>query len=96
MSETDGPGNVLFVVMDTVRKSHLSVYGDDRPTTPNLADFADEARVFEQAVAPAPWTLPVHASLFTGLYPTQHGATQEDPYLDGATTLAESLSAADY
>ena len=96
MSETDGPGNVLFVVMDTVRKSHLSVYGYDRPTTPNLEAFADDARVFEQAVAPAPWTLPVHASLFTGLYPTQHGATQETPYLDGATTLAESLSAADY
>jgi len=96
MSETDGPGNVLFVVMDTVRKSHLSVYGYDRPTTPNLEDFADDARVFEQAVAPAPWTLPVHASLFTGLYPTQHGATQENPYLESATTLAESLSAADY
>ena len=96
MSDTDGPGNVLFVVMDTVRKSHLSVYGYDRPTTPNLEDFADDARVFEQAVAPAPWTLPVHASMFTGLYPTQHGATQENPYLEDATTLAESLSAADY
>jgi len=98
--ETDGPGtdpgNVLFVVMDTVRKSHCSVYGYDRPTTPSLEAFAEEATVFEEAVAPAPWTLPVHASLFTGLYPTQHGATQENPYLDDATTLAESLSAAGY
>ena len=98
--ETDGPGtdpgNVLFVVMDTVRKSHCSVYGYDRPTTPSLEAFAEEATVFEEAVAPAPWTLPVHASLFTGLYPTQHGATQENPYLEGATTLAESLSAAGY
>jgi len=96
MSQSDGPANVLFVVTDTVRKSHLSVYGYDRPTTPNLADFAEDATVFEEAVAPAPWTLPVHASLFTGLYPTQHGATQENPYLEGATTLAESLSAAGY
>jgi len=96
MSDTDGPSNVLFVVMDTVRKSHLSVYGYDEPTTPNLETFAEEATVFEQAVAPAPWTLPVHASLFTGLYPSQHGATQENPYLEGATTLAESLSAVDY
>ena len=94
MSETDGPSNVLFVVMDTVRKSHLSVYGYDRPTTPTLEAFAEEATVFEEAVAPAPWTLPVHASMFTGLYPSQHGATQESPYLEGATTLAESLSAA--
>jgi len=90
-----GP-NVLFVVLDTVRKDHLTVYGHDRPTTPTLAEFADEARVYEQAVAPAPWTLPVHASLFTGRYPSEHGATQEDPYLEGSTTLAESLSAAGY
>ena len=96
MSDTDGPANVLFVVMDTVRKRNLSVYGYDRPTTPNLEEFADEATVFEEAVAPAPWTLPVHASLFTGLYPSQHGATQENPYLEGATTLAESLSADGY
>jgi arylsulfatase A-like enzyme len=92
----DSPGNVLFVVLDTVRKDRLTPYGYDRPTAPNLAEFAEEATVFEQAVAPAPWTLPVHASLFTGLYPSQHGADQENPYLEGATTLAETLSAAGY
>ena len=88
--------NVLFVVLDTVRKDHLTVYGHDRPTSPTLASLAEEARVYEQAVTPAPWTLPVHASLFTGLYPSQHGATQENPYLEGATTLAATLSAAGY
>jgi len=93
---SDAPGNVLFVVMDTVRADHLTPYGYDRPTTPGLADFASEATVFEEAVAPAPWTLPVHASLFTGLYPSQHGADQENPYLEGATTLAGTLSAAGY
>jgi len=93
---SDAPGNVLFVVMDTVRADHLTPYGYDRETTPGLADFATEATVFEEAVAPAPWTLPVHASLFTGLYPSQHGADQENPYLEGATTLAETLSAAGY
>ena len=90
------PTNVLFVVMDTVRKDHLTPYGYDRPTTPGLERFAAEATVFEQAVAPAPWTLPVHASLFTGMYPSQHGADQENPYLDGATTLAETLSREGY
>jgi arylsulfatase A-like enzyme len=92
----DAPSNVLFVVLDTVRKDHLTPYGYDRPTTPGLEAFAAEAAVFEQAVAPAPWTLPVHASLFTGRYPSQHGADQENPYLEGATTLAETLSAAGY
>ncbi|WP_226022681.1 sulfatase [Halomicrobium salinisoli] len=95
MTDADG-ANVLFVVLDTVRKDHLSVYGYDEPTTPHLAEFAEEAAVYDQAVAPAPWTLPVHASLFTGLYPSEHEATQENPYLEGATTLAESLSAAGY
>ena len=93
---TESPENVLFVVMDTVRKDRLTPYGYDRPTTPNLAAFAEEATVFEQAVAPAPWTLPVHASLFTGMYPSRHGADQENPYLEGATTLAETLSTAGY
>jgi len=93
---TESPENVLFVVMDTVRKDRLTPYGYDHPTTPNLAAFAEEATVFEQAVAPAPWTLPVHASLFTGMYPSQHGADQENPYLEGVTTLAETLSAAGY
>ena len=95
MTDTDGD-NILFVVLDTVRKDRLTVYDDERETTPHLAEFATEAAVFDGAVAPAPWTLPVHASMFTGLYPSEHEATQEDPYLAGATTLAESLSAAGY
>ncbi|WP_323674296.1 sulfatase-like hydrolase/transferase [Halorubellus sp. PRR65] len=92
MDRTETGRNVLFVVLDTVRKDHLSVYDYDRPTTPALEDFADEAAVYEQAVSPAPWTLPVHASMFTGLYPSEHGASQENPYLEDATTLAQSLS----
>ncbi|MFB6092951.1 MAG: sulfatase [Haloquadratum sp.] len=93
---TGSPENVLFVVMDTVRKDRLTPYGCERPTTPTLGAFAEEATVFEQAVAPAPWTLPVHASLFTGMYPSEHGADQENPYLEGATTLAETLADAGY
>ena len=90
MSDTPAR-NVLFVVMDTVRKDHLSCYGYERETTPGLDAFAEEAAVFEQAVAPAPWTLPSHASMFTGRYPGEHNATQENPYLEGHPTLAESL-----
>ena len=89
--------NVLFVVMDTVRKDHLTPYGYDRPTTPGLERFAQEARVYDNAVAQAPWTLPSHASMFTGLYPSEHAATQEDPYLaEEIHTLAESVAAAGY
>ncbi|ERH12632.1 MAG: arylsulfatase A related enzyme [halophilic archaeon J07HB67] len=92
------PDNVLFVVLDTVRKDRLGPYGYEPDTTPGLDAFAagEDVTVFEEAVAPAPWTLPVHASLFTGMYPSGHGADQENPYLEGATTLAESLSRAGY
>ena len=90
----DGPDNVLFVVLDTVRKDRLTPYGCDRETTPQLDAFAEEAAVFDEAVAPAPWTLPVHASMFTGEYPSEHGADQQTPYLEETTTLAQSLSAA--
>ena len=96
MAPTDGR-NVLFVVLDTVRKDHLTPYGYDRPTTPVLERFADEALVYEEAIAQAPWTLPAHASMFTGRYPSEHGATQESPYLpEGVGTLAEALSASGY
>ncbi|MGM0398155.1 MAG: sulfatase [Halobacteriota archaeon] len=90
------PDNVLFVVLDTVRKDRLGPYGYERGTTPSLSAFAEEATVFDAAVAPAPWTLPVHASMFTGLYPSQHGADQESPYLEGTQTLATTLSQAGY
>ncbi len=91
------PRNVLLVVLDTVRKDHLTPYGYDEPTTPVLESFADEAVVYEQAVAQAPWTLPVHASLFTGTYPSEHGATQESPYLpEGIGTLPAAVSAMGY
>jgi arylsulfatase A-like enzyme len=94
---TAAADNVLFVVLDTVRKDHLTPYGYEQPTTPALEAFAAEATVYEQAVAPAPWTLPVHASMFTGLYPSQHGASQEQPYLDESVgTLAEAMRAGGY
>ncbi len=79
--------------MDTVRRDRLSVYGYDKEVSPSLNQLSEEALVFDHAVSPAPWTLPVHASLFTGLYPSEHGANQERPYLEKkSTTLATSLS----
>lgn len=95
MENTSG-SNVLFVVLDTVRKDRLGPYGYERETTPELSRFAQEATVFDSAVAPAPWTLPVHASLFTGRYPSQHGADQGSPYLDETPTLASILSETGY
>jgi arylsulfatase A-like enzyme len=66
--------NLLLVVLDTMRADHLGVYGYPRPTSPWLDGFAKRAIVFETAISPSTWTLPAHATLFTGLFPRTHGA----------------------
>lgn len=70
--------NLLMIVLDTVRADHLGLYGYGRPTSPFLDRFVERATVFERAVAAANWTLPSHASLFTGLYAESHGADMVD------------------
>jgi uncharacterized sulfatase len=89
--------HILFIVLDTQRRDHLSVYGYARETAPALERFAQQATVFERAVAPAQWTIPAHASMFTGLYPSTHQVTQGYSQLSGMhPTLAEILQMADY
>ncbi len=84
--------HVVLIVMDTTAASHLSLHGYPRPTSSHLERIAAEATVFRRAFSSAPWTLPSHASLFTGLYPLQHGAGFEHPHLNqGTLTLAEIL-----
>ncbi|MGH2537780.1 MAG: sulfatase [Candidatus Promineifilaceae bacterium] len=94
--------DILFIVLDTQRADRLGCYGaagDPRPRslTPNLDAFAAQGATFEQAVAPAQWTIPSHASMFTGLYPTAHQVTQSSQSLshDGPH-LVEALCAAGY
>ena len=88
--------NVVFVLLDTVRADHVSALGYDRETTPNFDSFAEEATLYTDAIAQAPWSIPSHASLFTGKYPTDHGATITSPVLAGEQTLAELCSEAGY
>ena len=66
--------NIILMVLDTVGAKHLSLYGYQRTTTPNLEKIAQESILYSRCFAPACWTVPSHASLFTGLYPSQHGA----------------------
>jgi arylsulfatase A-like enzyme len=82
--------NVLLVSLDTTRADHLSVYGYARPTSPNLDALAREAVVYERAYSTTSWTLPAHASLFTGKYPSSHGV-RHDP--EGALVLADAIGA---
>jgi arylsulfatase A-like enzyme len=73
--ETESPlkPNVVLVVIDTLRADHLPFYGYGRNTAPFLARLAKQSILFERAYATSSWTAPSTASLFTSLYPFQHG-----------------------
>lgn len=64
---------VILIVLDTVRADHLAAYGYPAVHR-HLQALADDALVFDTCIANSSWTLPSHASLFTGLHPNQHGA----------------------
>lgn len=85
--------NVVFIVLDSLRKDRLGAYNEEVDFTDNIDDFAGEASVFSDVVAQAPWTLPSHASMFTGEYPWRHGATQRNLELETEKELlAEKFS----
>ncbi len=68
-----GPPDVLVVVMDCVRASDFPGGAPDAPQMPFVDRLRTQSVVFPRAISVAPWTLPSHASLFTGLYPWEHG-----------------------
>ncbi len=89
--------NVVLIVVDTLRADHLSQYGYPRDTSPALESFARQATLFQNAYAPANWTTPSAASLFTGLDPARHqlrGAGDALP--EDAWTFVQYLSDAGY
>lgn len=85
---------VVLISIDTLRADHLGAYGYARPTSPKLDAFAARGVVFTDVTSPSPWTLPAHASMFTGLYPGRHGLASSRAMLpDAVTTLAQHLAA---
>jgi arylsulfatase A-like enzyme len=76
--------NIVVALIDTLRADHVSCYGYERPTTPRIDGIAGHGVVYENAISPAAWTPPAHASLFTGTYPSRHGVTRSRLVLDPA------------
>lgn len=64
---------VVLVTIDTLRARQLGCYGYDRPTSPNIDAWAEQAVLFENNIVQAPWTVPSLGSLFTGHYPIEVG-----------------------
>ncbi|MFO0688464.1 MAG: sulfatase [Myxococcota bacterium] len=67
------PPNLILIVLDTVRRDRVEPCGSSEPTTPNLKRLAAQATTFCRTVTPGSWTAPVHASMLTGLLPSEHG-----------------------
>ncbi len=88
--------NVLLIVLDTVRAKSLSLYGYEKATTPNLEKLVETSIIFDNAIATSPWTLPTHASLFTGKYHHELSVTWAKPLDAEFPTLAEVLSRNNY
>lgn len=86
-----GAPNVLLLILDTVRAEDMGLYGYALATTPEIERMAATGVTFEHAIATAPWTLPSHASLFTGVAPDRLSTDFDAPLDDAAPTLAEVL-----
>ncbi len=78
--------NLILITLDTTRADRLGCYGYSSAMTPVLDGLAEKGVLFERAYAPVPLTLPSHASMFTGLYPPEHGVRN-----NGQGALPESL-----
>lgn len=92
----DAP-NLALIVLDTVRRDHLSTYGYERETSPVLSRLAAGGVRFDDARVNGMWSLPSHATFFTGQHPSVHGAHYEHWALDDdRETLAEVLGAHGY
>ena len=90
-----GAGNVLVIVVDTLRADHLPAWGYENGSTPHLDAFARDSIRFDQAFTNSSWTRPSFASFLTGRSPRSHGVMHKpDALPDEVVTLAEAYQGA--
>lgn len=75
--------HIIIVVVDAGRPDYFSCYGYPKTTTPNIDSIAKQGVLFRNVISSAPWTIPSHGTMFTGLYPSQHGASWDTLKLSG-------------
>lgn len=91
------PPHIFIVSIDTLRADALSPYGQTRAETPTAAALAADGTLFTRAVTPMGITMPVHATMLTGLMPRQHGVRANVHQLaEDVPAIAEDLDAAGY
>ncbi len=89
---------VVLISIDTLRADHLPAYGYHGVATPAIDALARDSILFENAYCSAPLTLPSHATLLTGLLPTQHGVRDNVGFRLGSEhrTIATELKKRGY
>jgi len=89
--------HLVLIILDTVRRDALGSYGYKAEVSPAFDSFAEKGVRFEDVRSNSPWTLPSHSSMFTGLLPSEHGATNESLVLAKKNrTVAERLKKKGY
>ena len=94
--KTIPPYNLILISIDCLRADHIGAYGYARDTTPSINMFAEHSVLFEQAIATSSTTLPTHMSMFTGLTPSEHGASNLTKLSAQAPYLPEILANSDF
>ncbi len=93
----DTPPNLILISLDTLRADRIDYSTPDGGLSPNISRLASRSLVFTDTLSVSPWTLPAHASIFTGLYPLHHGARGGyQAFPPNHRSLTETLSAAGY
>jgi len=91
-----GSCSVLLIILDTVAAGHLSLYGYERKTSTTLVELAERGIRFDSARAPSSWTLPSHATIFTGRWMHELSVGWLNPLDETHPTLAEYLGERGY
>lgn len=102
----NGDVNIVLITIDTLRADHLSCYGYERETSPHIDKIAEKGFIFNNAIAPSSWTSPSMVSLFTSVYPINHGVVHgfvqdkkivnQEVFSDQLVTLTEMLQSRGY
>ena len=102
----NGDVNIVLITIDTLRADHLSCYGYERETSPHIDKIAEKGFIFNNAIAPSSWTSPSMVSLFTSVYPMNHGVVNgfvqdkkivnQEVFSEQLVTLTEVLQSRGY
>jgi arylsulfatase A-like enzyme len=87
--------NKVLIVIDTLSALHLPIHGYERDTAPFLTELAKEGTYFNFGYSTAPWTVPSHASIFSGLLPKDHRTHTGNKIFD-SDSFVENLNEKGY